>query len=121
MNYFCYNYTNIFFHPHHELFFSGTLNYFSNVYRSRIIFFIGRRIIFRSIANLSFSLQCIVGLAAEGNWFECLISLASIRKTVQAAGAFKENAKAKHCQGKKRKRFPSFLSKSERSQWSVQK
>ena len=25
-----------------------------------------------------------MGLAAEGNWFECLISLASIRKTIHA-------------------------------------
>ena len=33
----------IFFHSYDELFFSGTLNYFSNVYRSRIIF--------RGIAN----------------------------------------------------------------------
>ena len=45
MNYFCYNYTNI-FHSYHELFFSGTLHYFSNVYRSRIIFSLGGELFF---------------------------------------------------------------------------
>ena len=37
-------------------------------------FFIGPRIILdviRGIANLFFGLQCIAGLAVEGNWFEC--------------------------------------------------
>ena len=36
----------IFFHSYHELFFSGTLNYFSNVYRSRIIFSLGGELFF---------------------------------------------------------------------------
>ena len=84
MNYFCYNYTNIFF--------IHTTNYFSVVLR--IIFlmcienyvFIGSRIIFRGIANLFFSLQCIAGFAVEGNWFECLISLATILKNVTSEG-----------------------------------
>ena len=98
----------IFFHSYHELFFSGTLNYFSNVYRSRIIFFIGRRIIFRGIANLSFSLQCIVGLAAEGNWFDCLISFASILKTVQAAECFQRECKGETLPGKETKEVSIF-------------
>ena len=34
------------FHSYHELFFSGTLNYFSNVYRSRIIFSLGGELFF---------------------------------------------------------------------------
>ena len=34
---------------------------------------------------------------------------ATILKTLKWRGAFKENAKAKHFQGKKRKRFSSFL------------
>ena len=34
---------------------------------------------------------------------------ATILKTLKWRSAFKENAKAKHCQGKKRKRFSSFL------------
>ena len=97
-----------FFHPHHELFFSGTFNYFSNVYRSRIIFFIGRRIIFRGIANLSFSLQCILGLAAEGNWFDCLISFASILKTVQAAECFQRESKGETLPGKETKEVSIF-------------
>ena len=42
-------------------------------------------------------------------------------KLCKRRSAFKENAKAKHYQGKKLKRFPCFLSKSERSQWSVRK
>ena len=32
-SYFCFNYTKCFFHSCHELFFSGTSNYFSNVYQ----------------------------------------------------------------------------------------
>jgi len=54
MNYFCYNYTNNFL--------IHTTNYF----------FIGPRIIFRGIANFFSGLQCIAGLAVEGDWFECL-------------------------------------------------
>ena len=54
MNYFCYNYTNNFL--------IHTKNYF----------FIGPRIIFRGIAIFFSSLQCIAGLAVEGDWFECL-------------------------------------------------
>ena len=48
--------------------------------------FIGPRIIFRGIANLFISLQCIVGFVVEGNWFECLISLATILKNVTSEG-----------------------------------
>ena len=52
MNYFCYNYTNNFL--------IHTTNYF----------FIGPRIIFPGIARSG--LQCIAGLAVEGDWCECL-------------------------------------------------
>ena len=38
-------------------------------------FLIGPRIIFRSIANLFFGLECIAGLAFEVDWFEFLTSL----------------------------------------------
>ena len=92
----------IFFHSYHELFFSGTLNYFFE------LFFIGRRIIFRGIANLSFGLQCIAGLTAEGNWFECFISLASILKTVQAAECFQRECKGETLSGKETKEFSIF-------------
>ena len=74
MSYFCFNYTNtLFIHA---------INYFSVVHVPWIIFLmciknyflIGPRIIFRSIANLLFGLQCIVGLAFEVDWFESLTS-----------------------------------------------
>ena len=68
-------------------------------------FLIGLWIIFRGIANLFFGLQCIAGLVFEVDWFESLTSLGDHFER----GAFKENVKAKHCQGKKRKRFSSFL------------
>ena len=68
-------------------------------------FLIGPRIIFRGMANLFFGLQCIAGLVFEVDWFESLTSLGDHFER----SAFKENVKAKHCQGKKRKRFSSFL------------
>ena len=70
-------------------------------------FSIGPRIIFRSIANLFLGLQCFVGLAVEVDWFESLTSLGNHFENF--GSAFKENAMAKHCQGKKQKRFSSFL------------
>ena len=72
-------------------------------------FLIGPRFIFRSIANLFFGLQCIAGLAFEGlvRVFDYLGR--PFWKLCKWRSAFKENAKAKHCQGKKRKRFSSFL------------
>ena len=54
---FCFNYSNTFF--------IHAMNYFSVVLR----------IIFRGIANLFFSLQCIAGLAFEVDWFEFFTSL----------------------------------------------
>ena len=69
-SYFCFNYTKYCFHSCHELFFSGTSNYFSNVYQE--LFLIGRWIIFRGIANLFLGLQCIAGLAFDVDWFESL-------------------------------------------------
>ena len=71
---FCFNYTNtLFIHA---------MNYFSVVHVPWIIFLmcienyflIGPRIIFRSIANIFFGLQCIAGLAFEVDWFESLTS-----------------------------------------------
>ena len=44
-----------------------------------------------------------MGLATEGNWFECLISLASIRKTVQAAECFQ-----RECKGERERNERSF-------------
>ena len=57
------------------------------------------------MANLFFGLQCIAGLVFEVDWFESLTSLGDRFER----SALKENVKAKHCQGKKRKSFSYFL------------
>ena len=50
------------------------------------------------------------GLAFEVDWFEPLTSSGDLFENFAIGrSTFKENAKAKHCQGKKRKRFSSFL------------
>ena len=77
-------------------------------------FFIFQIIIFHGIVNLFLGLQCFEGLAVEVDWFESLTSLGDHFENFEVEGcfprgAFKENAKAKHFQGKKRKRFSSFL------------
>ena len=70
MSYFCFNYTNTHF--------IHAMNYFSVVPWIIFLmcitnyFLIGPRIIFRSIGNLFFGLQCIAGLALEVDWFESL-------------------------------------------------
>ena len=62
-SYFCFNYRNTFF--------IHAMNYFSVVLRIIFLMYIknylliGPRIIFRGIANLFFSLQCIAGLAFQ--------------------------------------------------------
>ena len=100
---FCFNYSNTFF--------IHAMNYFSVVLRIifpmciKNYFLIGPWIIFRGMANLFFGLQCIAGLVFEVDWFESLTSLGDHFER----SALKENVKAKHCQGKKRKRFSSFL------------
>ena len=97
MSYLCFNYTNTFF--------IHTMNYFSVVLWIIFLmcmencFFIGRRIIFRSIANLFW--------ARTGSSF--LLPWATILKTLKWRSAFKENATAKRSQRKKQKRFSSFL------------
>ena len=60
---------------------------------------------FRGIVNLFFGIQCIADLVFEVDWFESLTCLGDHFER----SAFKENVKAKHCQGKKQKRFSSFL------------
>ena len=106
-SYFCFNYTNtLFIH---------SMNYFSVVLRITFLmcikdyFLIGPRIIFCSIANLFFGLQCIAGLAFEVDWFWVFDLLWPFWKLCKWRSTFKENAKAKHCQRKKQKRFSSFL------------
>ena len=65
--------------------------------------------IFHGIVNLFLGLQCFAGLAVKVDWFEPLTSLGDHFENFEVEGTFKENAKAKHFQGKKRKRFSSFL------------
>ena len=103
-----FNYTNTFF--------IHTMNYFSVVLPIIFLmcienyFFIRRRIIFRGIANLFLGPQCFAGLAVGEDCFESFyFPWATILKTLKLRSAFKENASAKHCQGKKQKRFSSFL------------
>ena len=102
-SYFCFVYRNTFF--------IHAMNYFSVVLRIIFLmciknyFLIGPRIIFCGIANLFFGLQCIAGLAVRV--FDFLGR--PFWKLCKWRSAFKENAKAKHCQRKKRQRFSSFL------------
>ena len=111
----------IFFHSYHELFFSGTLNYFSNVYRSRNIFSLGGELFFAVSRIYLLAYNALRALQLKGTGSSVSFPWRAFWKLCKRRSAFKENAKAKHCQGKKRKSFPSFLSKSERSQWSVRK
>ena len=106
-SYFCFNDMNtLFIH---------SMNYFSVVPRIIFLmcikdyFLIGPRIIFCSIANLFFGLQCNVGLAVEVDWFWVFDLLWPFWKLCKWRSTFKENARAKHCQRKKQKRFSSFL------------
>ena len=69
------------------------------------------------MANLFFGLQCIAGLVFEVDWFESLTSLGDRFER----SALKENVKAKHCQGKKRKRFSSFLQNLSRASRSEER
>ena len=107
MSYFCFNYTNTFF--------IHTMNYFSVVLWIIFLmcmenyFFIGPRIIFRSIANLFWAYNALWALQLKWTGSSFWLPWATILKTLKWRSAFKENAKAKHCQGKKRKRFSSFL------------
>ena len=102
-SYFCFNYTKCFFHSCHELFFSGTSNYFSNVYQELFFnwavnyFSRYREFIFWSTMHCG---PCI---------WSGLVRVFDFLGRHFERGAFKENVKAKHCQGKKRKRFSSFL------------
>ena len=87
MSYFCFNYTNTFF--------IHTMNYFSVVLRIIFLmcietyFFIGRRIIFRGIANLFLGLQCFAGLAVDVDWFESLISFGEHFENFEVEECFK--------------------------------
>ena len=72
-------------------------------------FFIELRIIFRSIANLFWAYNALWASQLKWTGSSLWLPWATILKTLKWRSAFKENATAKHCQGKKQKRFSSFL------------
>ena len=71
-SYFCFNYTKCFFHSCHEVFFSGTSNYFSNVYQE--LFFNWAVNYFSRYREFIFWSTMHCGLAVEVDWFEPLTS-----------------------------------------------
>ena len=107
MSYFCFNYTNTFF--------IHTMNYYSVVLWIIFLmcmenyFFIRPRIIFRSVANLFWAYNALWALQLKWTGWSLWLPWVTILKTLKWRSAFKENAMAKHCQGKKQKRFSSFL------------
>ena len=107
MSYFCFYYTNTFF--------IHTMNYYSVVLRIIFLmcmenyFSIGPRIIFRSVANLFWAYNALWALQLKWTGWSLWLPWVTILKTLKWRSAFKENAMAKHCQGKKEKMFSSFL------------
>ena len=71
--------------------------------------FIGPRIIFRSIANLFWAYNVLWALQLKWTGSSLWLPWATILKTLKWRSALKENVTPKHCQGKKQKRFSSFL------------
>ena len=114
MNYFLWRLFN-FFCCCMNKFFMRTTNYFFSVLRIIFntsienYFFIVLIIIFHGIMNLFLGLQCFGVLQLKWTDSSLWLPWATILKTLKWRSAFKENAKAKHSQGKKRKRFSSFL------------
>ena len=73
-------------------------------------FLIGPRIIFRGIANLFFSLQCIAGLAFEVDWFEFFTSLGDHFENFASGGVLSKRMPRRNIVRElKRQRFSSFL------------
>ena len=108
MSYFCFNYRNTFF--------IHAMNYFSVVLR--IIFLMCVKNYFFNWAENYFSRYREFIFRSTMHCGRCIWS-GMVRvfdflgrpfwKLCKWRSTFKENAKAKHCQGKKRKRFSSFL------------
>ena len=92
-NYFCYIYTNNFF--------IHTTSYFSVVLR--IIFLMCIENYFSRYREIIFWPKCVAGLAVEGDLFECLTSLATILKTVQAEECFQRECQGETFSGKETK------------------
>ena len=91
------------------------MNYYSVVLRIIVVmcmekyFFIGPRIIFRSVANLFWAYNALWASQLKWTGWSLWLPWVTILKTLKWRSAFKENATAKHCQGKKQKRFSSFV------------
>ena len=99
MSYFCFNYK--------KTFFIYTMSYFSVVLR--IMFSLGRELFFAVSRIYFWAYNALRGLQLKWTGSSLWLPWATILKTLKCRSAFKENAEAKHCQGKKRKRFSSFL------------
>ena len=107
MSYFCVNYTNTFFiHP---------MSHFSVVLRIIFLmcienyFSLGRQLFFAVSRIYFWAYNALQALQLKGTGSSLWLPWATALKTLKCRSAFKESADAKHCQGKKRKRFSSFL------------
>ena len=72
-------------------------------------FFIVLIIIFHGIVNLFWAYNALRAVQMKKTDSSLWLPWTTILKTLKWRSAFKENAKAKHFQGKKRKRFSSFV------------
>ena len=72
-------------------------------------FFIVLIIIFRSSRIYFWAYKALRALQLKWTGSSLRLPWATILKTLKWRSAFKENAKAKNCQGKKQKGFSSFL------------
>ena len=112
-SYFCFNYTNTLFHSFHELFFSGTSNYFSNVYQR--LFFNWAENYFLQYCEFIFwsTVQC-----GPCSWSGLVLSLwppLTILKTLQVEEYFQRECQGETLSKKETKEVFIFLTKSVRS------
>ena len=111
MSYFCFYYTNTFL--------IHTTNYFSVVLQIIFLMTVYQELVFHQAKNYFSELSQIYFLAYNAlralqlkwNGLHLLFDFLGrpFQKLCKQRSAFKENAKVKHCQGTKRKRFSSFL------------
>ena len=82
-------------------------NYVSNVYGE--LFFHWAENYFSQYREFILGLQCLWALQLKWTGSSLWLPWATILKTLKWRSALKENVTPKHCQGKKQKRFSSFL------------
>ena len=75
----------------------------------RIIFSLGGELFFAVSRIYFWAYNALRGLQLKWTGSSLWLPWATILKTLKWRSAFKENAKAKNCQGKKQKGFSSFL------------